>query len=404
MAQSSSTLPLAGIRVIDAATYIAAPSAAAILADFGAEVIKIERPPAGDPFRMLYRNAAMPASAHNYAFQVDNRNKRSLAINLNSSAGQQVFRQLVAQADVLVTNYQPQMQARYQLRYEDLAPLNERLIYAMVTGYGDVGEEAEKPGYDMTAYYARSGLMSFLSYEGSDPALSPCGFGDHPTAVSLFSGIMLALYRRLQNGKGGKVSTTLAHNGVWSNASLTQAALCGDAVWPVRRTRASAINPLINHYKTSDGQRVLLCLLDAARDWQKLCSALERTAWIDDPLFSTPEGRTVNNVALIALLDAEIARRPLDEWKQRFAMHDVLFGIVPGAADLPADRQLIDSGVFRQVRGAAYRTVDSPMQLEGVEKREPAPAPEIGEHTREILVELGYSTEEIDAMAAAGAL
>ena len=193
---SGSNQPLAGLRVIDAATYIAAPSCAAILADFGAEVVKIERPPHGDPYRHLFKTPGLPVSEHNYPFIVDNRNKRSLALNLGHEAGRDIFLDLVKRADIVITNYQPQMQARFRIRYEDLSPLNSRLIYGMITGYGENGEEAEKPGYDMTAYFARSGLMTYLHNADAEPCTSPCGFGDHPTAMSLFSGIMLALYRR----------------------------------------------------------------------------------------------------------------------------------------------------------------------------------------------------------------
>ena len=399
----SSELPLAGLKVIDAATYIAAPCATAILSDFGAEVIKIERPTTGDPFRALYTVANMPRSEHNYAFQMDNRNKRSLALNLASSDGQRILRQLVTGADIFVTNYQPQMQARYELRYEDLSALNERLIYAMITGYGEEGAEAEKPGYDMTAYFARSGLMSFLHNGEDDPCLSPCGFGDHPTSVSLFAGIMLALYRRLQTGKGGKVSTTLAHNGVWSNASMVQAALCG-ATFPNKPRRETQLNPLVNHYRTADDNRVLFCLLDAAKDWQKLCAALGRADWLAHPRYGTSDGRRDHNVELIAALDVEILKRPLAEWKRLFEQHDVLFGIVPHTSEIPDDEQLQANGVFRDVAGASYQTIDSPIQLSGAAKVQPRLAPEAGEHSREILRELDYSDSEIDALAAAGAV
>jgi crotonobetainyl-CoA:carnitine CoA-transferase CaiB-like acyl-CoA transferase len=401
MSSSPSDLPLAGLKVIDAATYIAAPCATAILSDFGAEVIKIERPTAGDPFRGLYRVANMPRSEHNYSFEMDNRNKRSLALNLGSAEGQGILRKLVEGADVFVTNYQPQMQARYALRYEDLTARNERLIYAMVTGYGEAGEEAEKPGYDMTAYFARSGLMSFLHNEGADPCLSPCGFGDHPTSVSLFGGIMLALYRRLQTGKGGKVSTTLAHNGVWSNASMVQAALCGAEFQPKPR-RETQLNPLVNHYATSDGRRVLFCLLDPAKDWQKLCAALGRADWLEHPRFSSVEGRREYHVELIAALDVEILKRPLREWTELFAQHDVLFGIVPHTSEIPGDAQLQANGVFRAYADAPYQTIDSPMQLSGVNKVEPSLAPSVGQHSREVLLELGYPEADVDALVSAG--
>lgn len=395
-------LPLAGLRVIDAATYIAAPCAAAMLADFGAEVIKIERPPAGDPFRGLAYTPTMPRSAHNYAFQVDNRNKRSLTLNLGLPEGQEIFRKLVAQADVLVTNYQPQMQAKFKLRYEDLSPLNERLIYAMVTGYGDKGEEAEKAGYDMTAYWARSGLMGYLHNEGADPACSPCGFGDHPTSVSLFSAILLALYRRVQTGKGGKVWTTLVHNGVWSNASLTQAALCGDAVWPARQRRDAQLNPLVNHYRTADDRRVLFCLLDADRDWRKLCTALSHPEWIDDPLLATTDARRDNTRAVIALIDQAMEQKPLAEWQALFAEHDVLYGIVPSIPEVAEDRQLEVNGVFKPVEGAGFRTIDSPMHVDGIEKRPATLAPEIGQHSGEILRELGYADTEVETLRQKG--
>src|SRR5262245_44931475 len=248
---ASQDLILQGLRVVDAATYIAAPAAAAVLSDFGAEVIKIERPPHGDPFRHLYRNPEFAPCEHNYPFVQDNRNKRSLVLNLTTAEGQTVFTKLAERADVVITNFQPQILRKFRIRYEDLAPLNPRLIYAMITGYGEQGEEAEKPGYDMTAYFARSGLMYYINAADSGPYVSPCGFGDHPPAMSLVSAILLALYRRERTGKGGKVWTTLMHNGVWSNSSGVQGALLGSGQ-PPRWTQSTAPNPFVNHYQTSD--------------------------------------------------------------------------------------------------------------------------------------------------------
>ncbi len=400
---SCSNLPLAGLRVVDAATYIAAPSAAAILSDFGAEVIKIERPPFGDPYRYLYQTPGLPSSPHNYPFIVDNRNKRSLALNLGHESGRDILLKLVERADVFITNYQPQMQARFRIAYEDLSPLNSRLIYAMVTGYGELGEEAEKPGYDMTAYFARSGLMTYLHNADAEPCTSPCGFGDHPTAMSLFAGIMLALFQRASSGSGCKVATTLMHNGVWSNSSLVQSSLCG-AGWPAKWSRGNAPNPLVNHYSTLDGKRFMFTLLDAPKDWPKLCAALGRPDLLDDPRFSTTEARRENCEAIIAILDIEFASRPMVEWAARFKQHDVLYGIAPQTEEVSLDRQMADNGVFVPLSDAPFRTVDSPVSIQGIEKAVPSLPPEVGQHSREILAEIGYSNPDIATLESAGVI
>lgn len=397
---ASEELILQGLRVVDAATYIAAPAAAAVLSDFGAEVIKIERPPHGDPFRHLYLNPEFPPCDHNYPFLLDNRNKRSVALNLATSGGHEVFTRLIARADVLITNYQPQMQRRFRIQYEDLEPLNPRLIYAMVTGYGELGEEAEKPGYDMTAYFARSGLMNYIHAADAGPHVSPCGFGDHPTAMNLVSAILLALYRRERTGKGGKVWTTLMHSGVWSNSSSIQGALLG-AGQPPRWSRATAPNPFVNHYRTSDGKRFIFCLLDQSNDWPKLCRALGRPELQHDPKWNTREARLAGHLELIEIFDAEFVKHPLDEWRRRFAEHDVLYGTVPDNVDVAADEQMAANGVFMPL-GEGLRTVSSPLHLEGETKPHAAMAPHVGEHSRAVLAELGYSEADIAKMESQG--
>jgi formyl-CoA transferase len=395
---------LKGLKVVDAATYIAAPSAAAILGDFGADVIKVERPPHGDPYRHLFRTPAMPESDVNYPFIVDNRNKRSVALNLASTEGRGVFLKLAQWADVILTNYQPQMLRRFAISWEDLRPLNDRLIFASLTGYGEDGVEAEKPGYDMTAYFARSGLMSHIHNAGAEPATSPCGFGDHPTAISLLAGVLLALYQRDRTGKGSKVNTTLMANGAWSNASLIQAALCG-ARWPERWTRGAPPNPLINHYCSSDGKRFLFCLLDPAQDWRKLCGAIGRPELATDPRFDTLDSRRVNCQECVALLDTEFGRHPMSEWARRFQDYDVLYGPVPHTTEVASDPQMEVAGVFVPFADQdGLKTVASPIQVEGISKVPPHFPPEPGEHTREILTELGYSDSEISDLERAGAV
>ena len=395
---------LSGIRVIDCATYIAAPAAAAVLSDFGAEVIKVERPPHGDPYRALYQVAGAPVSEHNYCWLLDARNKKSIALNLGDDAGREALLKLAATADVFITNYQPQLIAKFRLDYEALRAVNPRLIYAGVTGYGEVGPEAEKPGYDMTGYWARSGLMQFIHNADAEPALSPMGFGDHPTAMSLFGAILLALYQRERTGQGMKVSTTLMANGAWSNSCLVQASLCG-ATHPPKRTRKTPHNPLVNHYQTGDGRRFLFCLLDNEKDWPRVCRAMGRTEWIGDARFHTVEARCENAVELVTLLDAEFARHGMEEWTRRFAENDVTWGPASDLDAVAADQQMAINGLFpvmESAPGGPVRIVSSPIMVDGSEKNPPGRPPEVGEHTREVLASLGYTPQQVDELIGRG--
>ena len=381
--------PLSGLRVIDCATYIAAPAAATIMSDYGADVIKVERPPHGDPYRYLSLVPGTPSSDLQYMWLLDGRNKRSIALDLSLESERDVLRRLIATADVFITNYQPQLTRKFGVTYEELAALNDRLIYAHLTGYGEQGPEVDKPGYDMTAYWARSGLMNFIHLEGAEPAFSPSGFGDHPTAVALFSSIMLALYNREKTGRGMKVGTSLIANGAWSHSCLIQAALVG-AEFPQRRSRNDAVNPLVNHYKTRDGKRMLFCLLDPVKDWHNLCRAIERPDLIDHPDCCTPASRR-NNKDFIAMLDTAFAQKDYVEWVRIFAEHDVIWGPVPDAQDVARDPQMEAAGVFAEFDHPTHgrlRTVTNPIRLDGFPQAPPRCAPKVGEHTAEILAEL----------------
>jgi crotonobetainyl-CoA:carnitine CoA-transferase CaiB-like acyl-CoA transferase len=393
---------LSGLRVIDCGTYIAGPAAATILSDFGADVIKIERPPHGDPYRYLPQVAGMPLSDVNYTWILDARNKKSVALDLNDAEARGALLKLIEFADIFITNYQPQLQRKFGLEYKDLAALNPRLIYASVTGYGEHGDDAEKPGYDATAYWARSGLMSSMHNGDAEPVQSPAGFGDHPTSMTLFASIMIGLYQRQITGRGTKVSTSLMASGAWSHACSIQAALCGAQFLP-KWTRKQAINPFVNHYVASDGKRLFFCLLEPVRDWPNLCKALDWPHLLHDERFNSSQARRMHNVELIALIDEAIAKHDLEHWTRVFKQHDLVWGPVPSPDEVAADPQLAANGVFAEIE-PGLRTVQNPINVEGVAKSKPRMAPGVGEHTREVLRSAGLSEGEIDAMIARGAV
>ena len=217
-----------GLKVLDCASFIAAPAAATVLSDFGADVIKIEPPGSGDPYRNLPNLPGYPVSQHNFAWMLEARNKRSLALDLSKPDGQAVLHRLAADADVFITNYPPAVCERLGITHAHLAPHNERLIYASFTGYGEKGEEANKPGFDSNAYWARSGLMDLVRADiDTTPARSIAGMGDHPCAMAFYGAIVTALYKRERTGKGSHVASNLMANGVWAASVLAQAKLCG---------------------------------------------------------------------------------------------------------------------------------------------------------------------------------
>ena len=247
-----------GLKVLDCASFIAAPAAATVLSDFGADVIKIEPPGSGDPYRNLPNLPGYPKSEYNFAWMLDSRNKKSIALDLSKAEAQAVLYRLVREADVFITNFPPSVRAKLGLTYDKLAPLNERLIYASFTGYGEKGEEANKPGFDSNASWARSGLMDLVRADtDTTPARSVAGMGDHPCAMAFYGAIVTALYKRERTGKGSHVSSNLMANGVWASGVLTQAKLCG-AKFSERRPRERALNAVTNHYKCKDGRWLIL--------------------------------------------------------------------------------------------------------------------------------------------------
>ena len=393
-----------GLKVLDCASFIAAPAAATVLSDFGAEVIKIEPPVTGDPYRDLPKLPGYPISPHNFAWLLESRNKRSIALDLAKPDGRAVLYRLASEADVFITNFPPGVRKRLGITYEEIKPLNARLIYASFTGYGEKGAEADKPGFDSNAYWARSGLMDLVrADENTTPARSIPGMGDHPCAMAFYGAIVTALYKRERTGEGSHVASNLMANGVWAAGVLAQAKLCG-ATFQERRPRERALNAVANHYRCKDGRWLMLSLLSEERQWPVLARCLGREDLMADARFATRADRHARSLELIAIFDQIFATRELAEWRTILDGNGLVFGAVGVLDDIPDDRQMIENEVLVPFENDTLLTINSPIWVEGSDKVKPKRPPEIGEHSEEILREAGYDEASIRHLKASGAV
>src|SRR6476661_7365680 len=302
----------AGLRVIDCASWIAGPAAATILSDFGAEVIKIEPPGAGDPWRA---STAVPGKVTDFWWQLTARNKRSLAIDLKLHEGLDVLYRLVGSTDVFVTNFPLPVRERLKIAATDLLAINPRLIYGSISAYGEAGAEQARTGFDATAYWARTGLMDMVRADtGTEPVRSMPGMGDHPTATGLYAAIVTALYRRERTGKGGVAQTSLLQNGLWANGCYVQNRLFGEQVRH-RPPRTETPSALANHYRCRDGRWFLMALHNEARQLPSFLTAIGAEHLAEDPRFATQPLRRANAQALTAILDEIFARHDLAYWR-----------------------------------------------------------------------------------------
>jgi crotonobetainyl-CoA:carnitine CoA-transferase CaiB-like acyl-CoA transferase len=370
---------LESLRVIEVDTMVFAPSAGAVMADFGAEVIKVE-PRKGDLHRYGHLNPGMPESEIPYAFQVENRSKKSIVLDLKMEEGRKILRDLVAKADVFLTNYRARALKKLRMAYEDFRELNPRLIYAYGSGYGEEGPEADKAGYDAVCYWARSGLEAQMFPMNDWLGTIPYGAGDRPSGMNLLTSILLALYDRERTGKGTRVSTSLLSSGVWSNSTMVQAQLCG-ARFHQKVPREQSYNFTHLYYRPRDGRPLKLNIQDQGKDWAPFCRAMGRPDLVDDPRFANIKLRARHMRELIAILDEAFSEHDLSYWCKVLVEYDIPHSPIYGYAEIANDPQMAAANVFPEVdhpRFGRFRTIDSPLRIEGTEKVKPGAAPELG--------------------------
>jgi crotonobetainyl-CoA:carnitine CoA-transferase CaiB-like acyl-CoA transferase len=388
-----------GLKVIDCASWIAGPAAATMLSDFGADVIKIEPPGAGDPWRA---STPIPGKKVDYYWQLTSRNKRSLALDLKHPDGQAVLHRLAAQADVFITNFPLPVRDRLRMAPADLTPLNPRLIYASFTAYGEAGDEAAKTGFDSTAYWARTGLMDMVRSDADTvPSRSMPGMGDFPSATGVYSAIVTALYRREKTGQGGVVRSSLLQNGLWANGCAVQTRLFGEHV-ALRPHRDDAPNALANHYRSRDGRWFIMALFNEQRQLRAFLGAIGREELTDDPRFATPDARKQHARELVLVLDEVFATRDLAEWRTILDGVGVTFGIVATVNEALDDPQMRHAGALVPFGDGNGLTVMTPFHIDGVEKVPASRAPSIGQHNEAVLREAGYSTEDVERLRGLG--
>jgi len=399
--------PLEGIMVVEVDNYMAAPSAGAILADLGARVVKVE-PLSGDPMRGIGRPAKIDGAfkGYDFGFDVDNRGKESVAVALDTEAGAQLVQQLVARAQIFLCNLLPQRQARFGLDPERLLRINPALVHATLTGYGTNGPDALRPGYDVTAFFGRSGLYDAMREgdHGEVPMARPAQ-GDHTTGLALVGAILAALRLAERTGEGQVVETSLYETAIWTQAS-DFAVTAVDGAPVRRRSRREQLAPAANRYPCGDGKWIVLNTLGATA-FDKLCEALRRSDWLTDDRFKDASSRYRNMAALVEEIDAILAARSRDEWGAIFDQAGLIWGPVLTLDEVAADGQAAAIDMFPEIRHqdfGDYRSVRIPMRFRDADVRPRGPAPALGQHTLSVLRDAGLSQAQIDQLLADGAI
>jgi crotonobetainyl-CoA:carnitine CoA-transferase CaiB-like acyl-CoA transferase len=397
---------LKGLRVVELAVWVAGPGAGGVLADWGAEVVKIE-PPEGDPCRNLFMALAGLKEPKSPPFDLDNRGKRSVVLDTRVPEALALAKRLVERADVFVTNLRPDALAKLGLDYESLEASCPRLVYASITGYGLRGPERDRAAYDVGAFWARTGAEHIMFPTGVEPHGIRGGFGDHVTGLSLVSGIMAALYQRERTGRGQRVATSLLRTGLYCVGWDTGIRLRFGTVAP-SLPRTEALNPVLNQYKSGDGRWFWLLGLEAERHWPKLARAIERPELTSDSRWASARERRKNSRELVALLDEAFSARGLAEWAARFDEVDLWWAPVQTQDEVVADPQVRAMNGIVSVPEAGgvgeFQAVATPLEFSAATVGPQGPPPKLGEHTDAVLGELGLGADEIRRLRERGAL
>jgi crotonobetainyl-CoA:carnitine CoA-transferase CaiB-like acyl-CoA transferase len=392
-----------GIKVVEVGMWVAGPAAAAILGDWGAEVIKIE-PPDGDPFRGLLSAFGGDVSP---PFELDNRNKRSVALNLSTEEGRRIAAQLVDEADVFVTNARPIALERAGLDYETVSARNPRLVYAQVNGYGMEGEERDRAAYDVGAFWSRAGVAKSLVPTDADLPYQRGGMGDHMAGMAAAGAVSAALLAREKTGKGQLVATSLMRIGMYMVGwDVAMAARLGIPTTPM--TVAQPPNPMISGYTAGDGKQFWLLGLQGQRMWPDVLRAIGKPEWDADERFSTMDGRLFNSAELVVELNKVFATKSLDEWGAIFDKENVWWAPVQLPHELLDDPVAHAAGGFVDVPSAdggdPTRNVNTPVDFFGTPGGPRSAPPEFAQHTEEVLLELGYDWDQIIEFKGSGAI
>ncbi|MDA1076294.1 MAG: CoA transferase [Proteobacteria bacterium] len=390
----------ADLKVVDAASFLAGPCAATILSDYGADVIKVE-PLGGDRHRSIA--AGHPSE---YSWQLTDRNRRGIALDITVQAGHDVLMTMLRQADVFVVNFSRGQLKRHNLEWETLKAVNPRLIFAQISGYGMQGDEADRRAFDLTGWFARTGILDMMRDKEVPPTLPAGGVGDHATAMTLFAGIMMALYRRDRTGEGSMVSTSLAATGTWANGLNLQGVMAG-VDGAARRDKEGWSNPIQNVYATRDERYLLISVQNIRRDWPKLTRVLEQPQWLDDerlqpiqPLFHNRFYAREQIAAAMRKLDASVLCKRLDDV-------GIVYSLVARNAEVINDPQLIANQVIVPSNSGmpdVERTFATPISLSTETQKVPQRAPRLGEHTFEVLKGFGLAEDALEALETQGVI